>query len=158
DKWVKMLTSGESDEVEARLRRHDDVYRWFLIRAQPFRDESGKIVRWYGTSTDIDDRKRAEALLAGGKRLLEMVAAGRPLPHVLDALCRTVEDSAGSGYCSIYLLDPSGTRFQNAAAPRLPSSFNDPIEGAPVDREPGPCGEAARLKAQVIVSDVASDP
>jgi PAS domain S-box-containing protein len=61
EKWTKMLASGESDEVEARLRRHDGVYRWFLIRAEAYRDESGKIVRWYGTSTDIDDRKRAEA-------------------------------------------------------------------------------------------------
>src|SRR4030095_13479467 len=61
ERWLKMLTSGESGEIEARLRRNDGVYRWFLIRAQTFRDESGKIVRWYGTSTDIDDRKRAEA-------------------------------------------------------------------------------------------------
>jgi PAS domain S-box-containing protein len=76
EKWMKMLTSGEPDEIEARLRRHDGVYRWFLIRAQPFRDESGKIMRWYGTSTDIDDRKRAEeemrrseTFLAEGQRL-----------------------------------------------------------------------------------------
>jgi len=58
EKWGEMLAFGESGEVEARLRRHDGVYRWFLIRAQAFRDESGKIVRWYGTSTDIEDRKR----------------------------------------------------------------------------------------------------
>ena len=61
ERWMKMLASGEPDDIEARLRRHDGVYHWFLIRAEPFRDESGKIVRWYGTSTDIDDRKRAEA-------------------------------------------------------------------------------------------------
>jgi steroid delta-isomerase-like uncharacterized protein len=158
ERWVKMLASGEPDEIEARLRRHDGVYHWFLIRAEPFRDESGKIVRWYGTSTDIDDRKRAEALLAGEKRLLEMVASGCSLPDVLDALCRFVEDVARPCYCSVYLIDPSGTKFQNAAAPSLPSSFNDPIEGAPVDGETGPCGMAACLKTQVIASDVASDP
>lgn len=73
EKWMRMLVSGEPDEIEARLRRHDGVYRWFLIRAAPFRDESGKIVRWYGTSTDIDDRKRAEDALresAGELRLI----------------------------------------------------------------------------------------
>lgn len=59
-KWGEMLASGEPDEIEARLRRRDGVYRWFLIRAEPFRDELGTIVRWYGTSTDIDDRKQAE--------------------------------------------------------------------------------------------------
>src|SRR5215468_51706 len=60
EKWQKMLVSGESGEGEARLRRHDGVYRWFLIRAQALRDGSGKIVRWYGINTDIDDRKKAE--------------------------------------------------------------------------------------------------
>src|SRR5215467_1459572 len=67
-----MLTSGEPDEIEARLRRHDGVYRWFLIRAQPFRDESGNIVRWYGTSTDIDDRKKAEEALESSERTLSL--------------------------------------------------------------------------------------
>ena len=73
EKWMKMLTSGEPDEIEARLRRHDGVYRWFLIRAEPFRDESGKIVRWYGTSTDIDDRKRAEEALQSNERNLSLI-------------------------------------------------------------------------------------
>ncbi len=58
------------------MRRFDGEYRWFLLRASPLRDESGKIVKWYGTNTDIDDRKRAEeelrrseAFLAEGQRL-----------------------------------------------------------------------------------------
>src|ERR1044072_376059 len=158
EKWTKMLVSGVPDEIEARLRRHDGVYHWFLIRAEPFRDESGNIVRWYGTSTDIDDRKQAEALLAAEKRVLEMVASGCSLSEVLDALCRFVEDMGTQCYCSVYLIDSSGTKFRNAAAPTLPSSFNDPIDGTPVDSETGPCGMAACLKAQVIASDVASDP
>jgi PAS domain S-box-containing protein len=70
EKWRKMLVSGESDEIEARIRRHDGVYRWFLIRAQAFRDESGNIIRWYGTSTDIEDRKRAEEALARNEAFL----------------------------------------------------------------------------------------
>lgn len=61
--WQELLVSGEAGEIEARLRRHDGVYRWFLIRVEPLRDESGKIVRWYGTSTDIENLKRAEARL-----------------------------------------------------------------------------------------------
>src|SRR5262249_29958893 len=76
DRWRALLISGEPGEIEARLRRHDGAYRWFLIRVEPFRDDTGKIVRWYGTSTDIDDRKRveeqlrrSEAFLAEGQRL-----------------------------------------------------------------------------------------
>src|SRR5215467_10618827 len=59
-RWQEQLASEEPGETEARLRRHDGVYRWFLIRVEPFRDETGKIIRWYGTNTDIDDRKQAE--------------------------------------------------------------------------------------------------
>ena len=64
-KWQELLVSGEPGEIEARLRRHDGVYRWFLIRVEPLRDEMGNIVRWYGTSTDIEDRKRAEQKFRG---------------------------------------------------------------------------------------------
>jgi len=70
EKWRGMLVSGEPGEIEARLRRHDGVYRWFLIRAEPFREEGGQIIRWYGTSTDIDDRKRAEERLRRSEAFL----------------------------------------------------------------------------------------
>jgi hypothetical protein len=63
DAWHKILASGDRAEVEARMRRHDGEYRWFLFRPEPLRDDSGRIVRWYGTNTDIEDRKRAENAL-----------------------------------------------------------------------------------------------
>jgi PAS domain S-box-containing protein len=60
DSWQMALVIGQLADVEVRTRRFDAEYRWFLLRARPLRDESGKIVRWYGTNTDIHDRKRAE--------------------------------------------------------------------------------------------------
>jgi PAS domain S-box-containing protein len=73
-RWGELMVTGESGEIEGRFRRHDGVYRWFLIRAQPFLDENGEIARWYGTSTDIDDRKRAEeALLASQREFIQIV-------------------------------------------------------------------------------------
>ena len=62
-KWSAIRESGMPGELEARLRRFDGEYRWFLFRAEPLRDESGNIVKWYGSSTDIEDRKRAEVAL-----------------------------------------------------------------------------------------------
>ena len=56
--------TGQPFEVEGRIRGHDGVFRWFLIRCNPQRDESGAIVRWYGTDVDIDERKHADAELA----------------------------------------------------------------------------------------------
>ena len=58
--WQAALAAGEPGETEARLRRHDGEYRWFLFRANPLRDEHGNIVKWYGINTDIEDRKRSE--------------------------------------------------------------------------------------------------
>ncbi|WAS94577.1 AAA family ATPase [Nannocystis punicea] len=60
--WQRLVRSGEPGSFEARLRRADGVYRWFLTRVQPLYDEHG-IVEWYGTSTDIEDRKQAEVEL-----------------------------------------------------------------------------------------------
>jgi PAS domain S-box-containing protein len=61
EKWRASLATGEPFEDEVRYRRASDgQYRWFLSRAVPLRDGRGKILKWYGTSTDIEDRKRAE--------------------------------------------------------------------------------------------------
>jgi len=59
-KWQQSVASGEPFENEARHRSGEGEYRWFLVRAVPLRDEQGKILKWYGTLTDIEDRKRAE--------------------------------------------------------------------------------------------------
>jgi PAS domain S-box-containing protein len=61
--WLRCVERGEPMDVEHRMRRFDGVYRWFHTRVEPFRDEGGRIVRWYGLLTDIDDRRRAEDAL-----------------------------------------------------------------------------------------------
>ncbi len=78
-RWQELLISGQPGEIEARLRRYDGEYRWFLIRVAPFRDETGAILRWYGTSTDIHDQKlaqnqalRSEAFLAEAQHLARL--------------------------------------------------------------------------------------
>jgi len=62
-KWSAIRESGVRGGLEARLRRFDGEYRWFLFEAVPLRDESDNIVKWYGSSTDIEERKRAEQKL-----------------------------------------------------------------------------------------------
>jgi PAS domain S-box-containing protein len=61
--WQSMLASDVGGECEARLRRFDGEYRWFLFRTSPLRDDSGKTIKWYGTNVDIEDRKQAEGEL-----------------------------------------------------------------------------------------------
>jgi PAS domain S-box-containing protein len=63
DEWQSCLNSGTPVDAEARIRRSDGSYRWFLIRANPLRDESGNVLKWYGTCIDIEDRRRGEETL-----------------------------------------------------------------------------------------------
>ena len=60
-RWTHSLRTGEPYSIEYRFRRHDGVFRWFLGQALPLRDERGEIVRWFGTLTDIQDQKEAQA-------------------------------------------------------------------------------------------------
>ena len=151
------LETGQTYEVESRHHRFDGIYRWFHVRGFPLKDTEGRILRWCVLLTDIDDRKRAEAQLAGEKRLLEMVAAGGPLNNVLIALCRFVEDTAADCKCGIYLIDWSGPTFHTGAAPSMPATFNDALEGLTVEATAGPCALAALTGSQVIAEDLESD-
>ena len=75
-RWRASLASGDPLEYETRLRRADGEYRWFMTRAVPLRDKHGKIVKWYGTATDIEDRKRAEQLQADFAHLNRVTTMG----------------------------------------------------------------------------------
>ena len=148
----------EPFELELRLRRADGVYRWFLMRVAPLRNEQGEVVRWYGVSIDIEDRKLAEAMLAGEKRLLEMMARGDALVLILDALCRLVEEQSGNVLCSVLMLDPDGIHLRHGAAPSLPRSYTDAVDGLAIGPGAGSCGTAAYRAERVVVSDIATDP
>jgi len=75
-RWRASLASGDPLEYETRLRRADGEYRWFMTRAVPLRDKHRKIVKWYGTATDIEDRKRAEQLQADFAHLNRVTTMG----------------------------------------------------------------------------------
>jgi PAS domain S-box-containing protein len=81
EKWAEIVASGKSGEFEGRLRRHDGAFRWFLARFEPVRDDTGEIVRWYGTSTDIDALKQAEEKLREDERALRRITD--TIPHRL---------------------------------------------------------------------------
>ena len=156
--FARAIETGESYSSIHRLRRADGEYRWHHAMGEPLRDPHGKIIQWYGLAIDIDERKRAEAQLAGEKQLLEMIVSGCSLHDVLVALCRFVEEAAPDCYCGVYPIDWSGPTFQYGVAPSLPSTYIEPIKGLPVRCDIAPCGIAAFRKTQVIVTDIESDP
>jgi PAS domain S-box-containing protein len=157
-KWRAAVTERKPFEAETRVRSCDGEYRWFLSRAFPLCDRSGHILGWYGNNTDIEDRKRAEMLLAGEKRLLEMIARGDSRTIILDALCRLFEELASGSLSSILLLDPNANCLRHGAAPSLPIGYTEAIDGAVIGPSAGSCGTAAYRAEPVVVSDIATDP
>src|SRR6267142_1235064 len=106
----------------------------------------------------LNDRKRAETLLAGENQILEMVATGKPLGVILDEICRLVDKLSNDSLASILLFDPNGNCLRVAAAPRFPEGFIAAIDGVKIGPNVGSCGTAAYRKEQVIVSNIATDP
>lgn len=110
DEWRTLVASGEGGEIEARLRRHDGAYRCFLIRVEPLQDESGEIVRWYGTNTDIDDLKQTEAKLREDEREVR---------RITDAIAQTIVVQNPSGvpiYANQATLDYTGLTMDDVVS------------------------------------------
>ncbi len=157
-KWRAACASGEPFESESRHRDVHGNYRWLLVRAVPLRNEQGEIQKWYGTAIDIEDRKRAEALLAGEKRLLEMIATGVPFKEIANALCQIIEQQRPGTLASVLLLNCDGVHLDVIAGPNLPGGWDRQMEQLPIGPCAGSCGTAAYRGSPVIVSDIATDP
>src|SRR5271170_4410648 len=113
EKWRELLRSGEGGDIEARMRRHDGVFRWFLIRLEPYRDKTGKIVMWYGVSADIETLKQTEEKLREDERELRQIT---------DAIPQTIVVQAPSGvpiYANQATLDFTGLRADDVIAPNF---------------------------------------
>src|SRR5881409_903659 len=106
----------------------------------------------------MGELKRAEALLAGEKRLLEMIARGEGLQPILTAICQFGEEICGEVLVSILLVSPDGKSLRHGAAPSLPKSYTGAIDGGLIGPRSGSCGTAAYRGERVIVSDIATDP
>src|SRR5437867_6980476 len=107
---------------------------------------------------DISERKKAEALLAAEKRLLEMIATGVALKEILNALCLSIEEQRSGTLASVLLLNRDGVHLDSVAGPSLPKEWTHQMETLPIGPCAGSCGTAAYRGSQLIVSDIATDP
>ena len=107
---------------------------------------------------DISKRKQDEALLAGEKQLLEMVATGVPLKEILNALCLIIQEQRSGTLASVLLLNPDGVHLDSIAGPSLPNEWIQQMEKLPIGPCAGSCGTAAYRGSRVIVADIATDP
>jgi PAS domain S-box-containing protein len=145
-------------DVEYRIVLPGGTVKYIHTVGHPVLNASGDLVQFVGSLMDITERKRAEVLLAGENRLLEMIARGDSRALILEGACQLVEELASGSLCSILLLDPSTNGLRHGAAPSLPKAYTEAIDGAVIGPSVGSCGTAAYRAEPVIVSDIATDP
>jgi PAS domain S-box-containing protein len=145
-------------DIEFRIALADGSIKHVHGVGRPVFGESGEVDRYVGTTVDVTARKRGEALFAGEKRLLEMIATGVALEEILNALCLIIEQYRPGTLASILLLRSDGLHLDSVAGPSLPKGWRQEMEKLPIGPCAGSCGTAAYRGAAVIVSDIATDP
>ncbi len=139
--WVHCDANGHCMPCEVRFVRMPSSSRR-LIRA---------------SITDITERKRAEGIAAGERRVFEKIAANAPLPEVLEAIAETIESVMAESYCSISMLESDRQTLGFGVAPRLPRDFLAAMDGAPVGTRFGSCAAAAFHGREVLVADISGN-
>src|SRR5437867_2905481 len=145
-------------DIEFRLALEDGSIKHVHGVGRPVLGAAGEVENYTGTTVDISERKRGQALFAGEKRLLEMIATGVALKEILNVLCVIIEEYRRGTLASVLLLRPDGLHLDSVAGPSLPKTWTQQMEKLPIGPCAGSCGTAAYRGSPVIVSDIASDP
>jgi PAS domain S-box-containing protein len=145
-------------EVEFRILLPSGTVRYLHTVGHPVVNASGDLVEFVGSSIDVTERKRAEALREGESRILEMIARDARLEEILDSLVRVVEAQFAGLLCSVLLLDEDGQHVRHGAAPSLPESYIKAIDGLCIGPKAGSCGTAMYRREPVVVTDILEDP
>src|SRR4051812_1919220 len=145
-------------DLEFRIALADGSIKHVQGVGRPALGASGEVDDFTGTTVDISERKRGQALFAGEKRLLEMIATGVALEEILNSLCVIIEDYRSGTLASVLLLRPDGLHLDSVAGPSLPKGWRQEMEKLPIGPCAGSCGTAAYRGSAVIVSDIATDP
>lgn len=160
DCWMAVaLKDGKAyNGKEFILERPDGRRLMGLAYINPIHAPSGQLLGAVNVLVDVTEQKKTEALLAGQKRVLEMLAKGAELPDVLATIVRLIEGQSDGIIGSILVRRPDGARFSACVAPGLDERFAEALVHAPCSPPYlGPCGQAVHLGEEVAVDDIAAD-
>ncbi len=144
-----------------RVPRPDGTIEEILVDLvfQPLAARGGQPASIFLQGHEVTEASRGESLRLAHTRVLELAIADGPLEHTLEELLRIVETTSRTNVLgSILLLDADGRHLRHGAAPSLPASYCEAIDGAEIGPRAGSCGTAAYQVSPVFVSDIASDP
>jgi PAS domain S-box-containing protein len=159
------LRRGSRFAYMERILRPDGSIRHLSTVGEADLDDRGQVLGLIGTCRDVtDERHRDEALALftrlqdAERRVLEMIVAGADLPRVITAIVEAIEENAAPAVASVLLLDARGERVHHVAAPHLPTSYTQAIDGSAIGPSAGSCGTAAFSRKAVVVQDIEVDP
>ena len=174
--WMASIASGEPMEVEFPLRGADGQFRMFLTRAVPLKDDTGKVVRWFGTNTDVDELKRIESSLRAGEAKLnetnrallllsrcnEALTRSENEHDLISTVCRIAVEDGGFRLAWVGYTNDDGEQWMT---PQAHAGFDDGylaasrVSWAGASRTgQGPVARAVRSGQAVVIRDVAADP
>ena len=161
--WRAILASGTPGELEARMRRFDGEYRWFLFRAVPLRDDLGNIVKWYGTNTDIEHRKQAEEIRTAqarqaGVRADVSAALSKPVDsgEILRGCAEAIVRHLDAAFARIWTLNKEKTMLELQASAGMYTHLDGPHSRTQVGELK--IGLIAEEKKPHLTNDVVNDP
>lgn len=168
DAWQHATRTVGTYSIESRLRRVDGVYRWWLVRGVPHADESGRIVKWFGTCTDIHDLKVADLEIVSANRALQMLSRANEAlfrenqeDALLNAVCPDAVQDGGYRMAWVgYATDDEGRSVTPMAHAGVEDGYLNDIM-TPVSDEPlleyTPAGRVIRTGKAVVRDDISRD-
>jgi signal transduction histidine kinase len=140
------------------ILRPDGTPRTLDTVGETLTDAAGQVIGLVGTCRDITEQCAAELIQQGEQRALEMLAANAPLRAILTQIVTSIEAAAPGTIASIVLLDDDGATIRHGAAPGLPVSYGQALDGVRIGPRVGSCGTAMFRREPVVVADIETDP
>ena len=132
--WMEKVKTGESFDIEFRIRRYDGVYRWFKTRAVPMHDAEGNIIKWFGSNTDFQEIKKAEEQLRKLNRIYSLLSdinqaiVRTHVPQELyDKVCNIAVGQGGFGMAWIGLIDESSQKLKVIAQAGRTNGYHEQV-------------------------------
>ena len=158
--FTRGITSGEPYDFDARIRRHDGIYRWFQVRGLPLRDMGGQIVRWYSLLVDVEDRKRAEDAQArqAGVRADVNAAFSKAtrLGEILRGCTEAIVRHLDAAFARIWMMNKDEGMLELQASAGMYTRLDGSYSRIPVGDLK--VGWIAREKKAHLTNDVMNDP
>jgi PAS domain S-box-containing protein len=157
DSWTKAFTSGSDYFEEYRIRRASDGrYIWHEGRATPLRDEEGNIIRWFGTCTEVEAHKLAEAKQELLVESISQLLTSQDPQQVIESLCSRVMEFLDCQVFFNFLVDDAHCRLRLNACAGIPKEDEEKIRW--LDYGVAVCGCSARDACRIVAEDIQSTP